>query len=210
MEDLETIVREIAETHRLVHVVEKKGDENIKEVRKALIEYEAFVNSAVMNEKAAWLAITKQLAVDVDEVSKDANTWFSQQRMVMETQHAELWSKIDDLDNEFHTEHTNLLYDYKEFVSKTEQNHWDIAIKQAMESIKSTLDSDTIFTNIQDLYNAMQGGSRSVAPTPISGQGDNKNAEDIEEMVDGKMQQVYERLRNDNWYIWKESLKLAE
>ena len=122
VEDLETIVREIAETHRLVHVVEKKGDENIKEVRKALIEYEAFVNSAVMNEKAARLAITKQLAQDVDEVAKDANTRFTQQWMVMETQHTELRGRIEDLDNEFHTEHTNLLYDYKEFVSKTDHN----------------------------------------------------------------------------------------
>ena len=62
VEDLEAIVWEISEAHWLIHVAEKKGDENIKEVRKALIEYEAFVNSAVMNEKAARSVMTNQLA----------------------------------------------------------------------------------------------------------------------------------------------------
>ena len=32
----------------------------------------------------------------------------------------------------------------------------------------------------------------------------------VEEMVDRKIDKIYERVRNDNWLIWKESIRLAE
>lgn len=33
---------------------------------------------------------------------------------------------------------------------------------------------------------------------------------ELMETIDSKIERVYERLRNDNWLIWKESIKLAE
>ena len=45
---------------------------------------------------------------------------------------------------------------------------------------------------------------------PPSGGLDPANKEELDEIMDSKVQQAYERLRNDNWVIWKESLKLAE
>jgi len=36
------------------------------------------------------------------------------------------------------------------------------------------------------------------------------NDENLMETIDSKIQNVYEKLWNDNWVIWKESLKLAE
>ncbi len=68
VQDLESIVGEMTEMTKAISIVEKKGDDNIKEVRKALIETEAFINTSVMNERAARSAITSQLAADVDDV----------------------------------------------------------------------------------------------------------------------------------------------
>ena len=37
-----------------------------------------------------------------------------------------------------------------------------------------------------------------------------KDEKELDEMMDRKIDKVYERIRNDNWVIWKESIKLAE
>ena len=42
------------------------------------------------------------------------------------------------------------------------------------------------------------------------GKGKKDVDEDVNEMVDRKIEKVYERVRNDNWIIWKESIRLAE
>lgn len=39
---------------------------------------------------------------------------------------------------------------------------------------------------------------------------DAKSTGEIEEMMDRKVEHTYEKLRNDNWVIWKESIKKAE
>jgi hypothetical protein len=118
--DLETIVLEVAESNKALQIVEKKGDENSKEIRKALIEYEAFINSSIFNEKAARSAITMNLATSLDDLSKDSNKRFGQLRAVMESQHATLFTKTVDLENDLgklDTDHTNLFYELKDYVT---------------------------------------------------------------------------------------------
>ena len=81
-----------------------------------------------------------------------------------------------------------------------------------LEKLKVQLDSQSLFANIEDLYNQLKalktGKADANQMRPRSGK--TPEMGDMEEMVDAKMQQVYERLRNDNWLIWKESLRLAE
>jgi hypothetical protein len=51
-----------------------------------------------------------------------------------------------------------------------------------------------------------QGGPPGIG----AGAGSRVSDPELMETIDGKIERVYERLRNDNWLIWKESIKLAE
>jgi len=73
VEDLKALVSEIIELSRAVELVEKKSDENILEVKWTMTDQEALINATYSKEKAAWLAMTTQLAGDVDRVEIETN-----------------------------------------------------------------------------------------------------------------------------------------
>ena len=56
----------------------------------------------------------------------------------------------------------------------------------------------------------VQLNERAMVKGKGKGKGKNDVDEDLNEMVDRKIEKVYERVRNDNWIIWKESIRLAE
>ena len=50
------------------------------------------------------------------------------------------------------TEHTNLYYDYKDYCNHNELKYKDLVVQFTVEKMKSQLDSNSIFLNIEDLY----------------------------------------------------------
>lgn len=78
--------------------------------------------------------------------------------------------------------------------------------------MKNQLESTSVYTNIEDLYDELWKLKGKGLLTAINtGAPQSRIADDhLMETIDSKINNVYEKLRNDNWVIWKESLKLAE
>lgn len=58
------------------------------------------------------------------------------------------------------TEHTNLYYEFKDYCNHNEIKMKDLTVQFVVEKMKSQLDSGSIYTNIEDLYdtvNRMKG-----------------------------------------------------
>lgn len=53
------------------------------------------------------------------------------------------------------TDHTNLYYDYKDFCNHNELKIKDLTVQFTLEKLKSTLEGNSIYTNIEDLYDSV-------------------------------------------------------
>jgi len=104
------------------------------------------------------------------------------------------------------TEHTNFYYEFQHYKDSNENNIRDIVIRMAMEKMLNTLETYEVKVRSYPTKNKMIAGDIKLKERAARAKG---NA-DIEEMMDRKVDKVYERIRNDNWVIWKESIKLAE
>ena len=111
------------------------------------------------------------------------------------------------------TDHTNLFYDYKDFSTKADLSLRDLGGAFTIEKLTNALEQQSIFTNFEEIYESIGKVKKRGLSNDLASVGGGKGGADIsqvEEMIDGKVERMYERLRNDNWVIWKESLKLAE
>lgn len=71
IEDLESLAKEITFTQSKIEEVDILRTKDMDEVKKGFLETEAFINTSIFNEKAARIAMTTQLAEDVDSVIRD-------------------------------------------------------------------------------------------------------------------------------------------
>lgn len=78
--------------------------------------------------------------------------------------------------------------------------------------MKNQLEGTSIYTNIEDLYDEVRKtkGKGLLSAINTGAPQSRLNDDHLMETIDSKINNVYEKLRNDNWVIWKESLKLAE
>lgn len=115
------------------------------------------------------------------------------------------------------TEHTNFYYEFQNYKDSNENVIRDIVIRMAMEKMINTL--ETYEVNVRTIANRDKTliGKVSLterAATRVKGgmksSKQPKDDAELNELVDRKLDKVYERVRNDNWIIWKESIRLAE
>ena len=71
IEDLESLSKEITFTQSKIEEVDILRAKDMDEVKKEFLDMEAFINTSVVNEKAARIAMTTQLAEDVDASIRD-------------------------------------------------------------------------------------------------------------------------------------------
>ena len=134
IEDLESLAKEITFTQSKIEEVDILRTKDMDEVKKGFLEMEAFINTSVVNEKAARIAMATQLAEDVDSSIRDytkkiddlANYW-SELNAVVETTSSDL-ANLD-------TEHTNFYYEFQGYKDSNEIAIRDIVIRMAMEKM---------------------------------------------------------------------------
>lgn len=215
VEDLESLSKEVTFTQGKVEEVDQRRVKDLDEIQKGFMEYEAFVNSLIYNEKAARVAITNQLAEEVDKAVKDYTKKFESLSTYCGDINTALESTSKDLGN-LDTEHTNFYYEFQNYKDSNENVIKDLAIQMTMEKMVNMLetyeiDVETKARKDKTLVGDIHLKERAMAKSR-AGKSDQKpkDDEELKEMMDRKVEKVYERVRNDNWIIWKESLKLAE
>lgn len=216
VEDLESLSKEITFTQEKVEEVDVRRTKDAEEVSKGFMEMEAFINTLIFNEKAARIAMTTQLSEDVDRVTRDYTKKIDDVATYCGDINAALESATNDLGN-LDTEHTNFYYEFQNYKDSNENAIRDIVIRMTMEKMMNML--ETYDVNVKTIANrdktlvgkiALQ---ERAAPRRGATAGSSKKPkpdDDINEVIDRKLDKVYERVRNDNWVIWKESIRLAE
>lgn len=135
-------------------------------------------------------------------------------RNAMEVEHSAFRTRITDLEHDIgkmDQEHTALMFEFKDEQRENTKKHRDVATELVVEKMKNQLESSSVYTNIEDLYETVNKLREKGLSSALNNQdGPAANIEEVQELVDGKVQNMYEKLRNDNWLIWKESIKLAE
>lgn len=103
-------------------------------------------------------------------------------------------------------EHTNFYYEFQAYKDNNENVIRDIVIRMTMEKMLNTLETyDVKVKTTANRDKTLRADVKLKERAAIASKTDK-----IEEMMDRKLDKVYERIRNDNWVIWKESIKLAE
>ena len=216
VEDLESLSKEITFTQGKIEEVDERRSKDQEETNKGFLEMEAFVNTLIFNEKAARTAMTNQLAEDIDFSIKDYSKKIDDLAIYCGDINAALEDTTNNLGN-LDTEHTNFYYEFQNYKDSNENVIRDIVIRMAMEKMINTLetyevDVRTIANRDKTLVGKVSLTERAatrVKKGVKSGKGP-KDDPELNELVDRKLDKVYERVRNDNWIIWKESIRLAE
>ena len=215
VQDLESLSKEITFTQGKIEEVDLRHVKEFEDVNKGFMEMEAFINTLIFNEKAARTAMTKQLASSIDLSTRDYTKKIDDLTTYCGDINAALESATNDLAN-LDTEHTNFYYEFQNYKDSNENAIKDIVIRMTMEKMMNML--ETYEVNVKTLANKdktivgrinLQERIPSKSKAAI-GDKKPKDAAEMEEMMDRKVEKVYERVRNDNWIIWKESIRLAE
>jgi hypothetical protein len=193
----------------------EKVTKDANQTRKGMLEMEAFVNTMVFNEKAARTAMTNQLAEEIDRSTKDYTRKIDDLANYCGDINTALESLTNDTGN-LDTEHTNFYYEFQNYKDQNENQIRDIVIRMAMEKMVNML--ETYDVSVKTFGNKDKTISSRIAlldriPARNKAGGHSsktQNQEELNEMMDRKLDKVYERVRNDNWVIWKESIRLAE
>lgn len=206
-------VEEIMFTQDKVVEIGEKVAEDSENNKKGILGLEAFINTMIFNEKAARTAMLNQLAEEIDKSVKeytkkidDLASYCGNINLALET----TTTSLGNLD----TEHTNFYYEFQNYKDSNENQIRDIVIRMTMEKMVNML--ETYEVDVKTVANRdktmigkidlMERAAKRKAGTDKKG----KDDKELDEMMDRKIDKVYERIRNDNWIIWKESIKLAE
>mmetsp|Transcript_33777 Transcript_33777/g.33271 ORF Transcript_33777/g.33271 Transcript_33777/m.33271 type:complete len:243 (+) Transcript_33777:935-1663(+) len=113
------------------------------------------------------------------------------------------------------TEQTNFYYEFQNYKDSNENQIRDIVVRMMMEKMVNTLETYEVdvrtIANRDKTLNAKVNLVERAAKRPSALPASKGNTEaELHEMLDRKIEKVYERVRNDNWIIWKESIRLAE
>ena len=200
---------------KVVEIGEKVAEDSDK-TKRGLLDLEAFMNTMVFNEKAARTAMTNQLAEEIDRSVKDYTKKIDDLASYCGNINLALERTTNDLGN-LDTEHTNFYYEFQNYKDLNENQIKDIVIRNAMEKMINTLetyevDVKTIGNRDKTIAAKINLKERAAARTKGSSSSWKKGEgeKELNEMLDRKIDKVYERVRNDNWIIWKESIRLAE
>lgn len=193
----------------------QKVNKDADQTRQGMLEMEAFVNTMIFNEKAARTAMTNQLAEELDRSTKNYTRKIDDLANYCGDINTALESVTNDMGN-LDTEHTNFYYEFQNYKDMTENQIKDIVIRMTMEKMVNML--ETYEVNVKTFGNKDKTLSSRITlqdriPTRAKAGGASsktQNQEELNEMMDRKLDKVYERVRNDNWIIWKESIRLAE
>lgn len=193
----------------------QKVNKDADQTRQGMLEMEAFVNTMIFNEKAARTAMTNQLAEELDRSTKNYTRKIDDLANYCGDINTALESVTNDMGN-LDTEHTNFYYEFQNYKDLNESQIKDIVIRMTMEKMVNML--ETYEVDVKTFGNKDKTLSSRITlqdriPTRAKAGGASsktQNQEEVNEMMDRKLDKVYERVRNDNWIIWKESIRLAE
>lgn len=207
-------LEEITFTQDKVVELGAKVTKDSEMTKKGLLEMEAFVNTMIFNEKAARTAMTNQLAEEIDRSVKDYTKKIDDLATYAGDINAALESVTGDVGN-LDTEQTNNYYEFLNYKDHNENQVRDIVIRMTMEKMVNMLetyevDVKTIPNRDKTMVGKINLTERIPARTKTSKKPKDQSEEELNEMMDRKIEKVYERIRNDNWVIWKESIRLAE
>lgn len=113
-----------------------------------------------------------------------------------------------------------LMIDYKQFKDYMTKNVIDSAAALEMEIMMSKVEARDLTRQIQKIVQGNSDGDKVFKEKiqKFLSEGDGATNPEVEEarkrkvdeQVDSKIQGAFEKLRNDNLYIWKQSLELAQ
>jgi hypothetical protein len=207
-------LEEITFTQDKVVELGAKVTKDSEMTKKGLLEMEAFVNTMIFNEKAARTAMTNQLAEEIDKSAKDYTKKIDDLATYAGDINAALESVTGDVGN-LDTEQTNNYYEFLNYKDASENQIRDIVIRMTMEKMVNMLetyevDVKTIPNRDKTMVGKINLTEKIPARTKPAKKSKDQGEDELNEMMDRKLDKVYERIRNDNWVIWKESIRLAE
>ena len=112
-----------------------------------------------------------------------------------------------------------MLLDFNKFRKRAIKNFVDQASNIEMEKMLNRVSLDTLDRRVTDLQKLTQATDelfkekfqKFMKDSPSSNPAlDEMRKKQLDEMLDGKIHTAFESLRNDNLYIWKQSLELAQ
>lgn len=129
-------------------------------------------------------------------------------------------AKILDQDNRIsevvqNAETTSL--QLEEFQEKQEKENIDLATMVATEKMKAKIEEEqlqrefeSLNSKVKEVQDSLEENIEKILKEKEEEDKKLKNIDQLNELVDRKIQDVYEKMRGDNLYIWKESISLAE
>ena len=186
---------------------------------------EAHVNSIAVAERTVRTANDKQLAEEVDALSKrttklvdELKGYFDHVNALQQDKNSAVEAKLTAQSKELDkidVDNTNFFYEMTAIKDKLDNETIDLAVQLQVEQLKAELESGEIGFRIEGIEEQLQLLSNDQASRVARAEGQEEAASrkteaEVEEAIEKKVAHVYEQLRNDNLTIWKESLQLAE
>ena len=186
---------------------------------------EAHVNSIAVAERTVRTANDKQLAEEVDALSKrttklvdELKGYFDHVNALQQDKNSAVEAKLTAQSKELDkidVDNTNFFYEMTAIKDKLDNETIDLAVQLQVEQLKAELESGEIGFRIEGIEEQLQLLSNDQASRVARAEGQEEAASrkteaEVEEAIERKVAHVYEQLRNDNLAIWKESLQLAE
>lgn len=118
------------------------------------------------------------------------------------------------------TEVSELLQDYMQLKESHTKDILSQASSLQLETLTSRLESMDIYHKLDELFHNSSQTDNIIKEKLEKFMNENseelkqekrqKEQQQLSEFMDSKIQNAFEKLRNDNLYIWKESISLAE
>lgn len=230
VEDLEKVVNEVYS----MQVKVESGDTKIKEesinLNKAVHDLEAHINTSVITEKSVRKAQDSQLAEEIDNINKKLHVVSEKLQIQIDEEgnqienqatkvELELKNSRRDIDK-LAVELTELMYEFKDHKDKASRDLLQQGAQIQMEILTSKLESSEIYKKLDQLFKGA-GQTDTVikekfekfmseSSGAVREEQKKKEEEKLNEFMDLKVQNAFEKLRTDNLYIWKQSIELAE
>jgi hypothetical protein len=230
VDDLEKVVNEVYAMSTKVDEADRSIKDDSVKLNKAVADLEAHINTSIITEKSVRKAQDQQLAEEIDGLTKKLNITTSnlnfkvnQDASGVSANNEQLVKDVAnnkrDIDK-FGVDIGQLLIDYKQFKDYVTKNVIDSAAALEMEIMMSKVEARDLTRQIQKIVQGNSDGDKvfkeKIQKFLAEGDGaTNPEVEEarkrkVDEQVDSKIQGAFEKLRNDNLYIWKQSLELAQ
>jgi hypothetical protein len=107
------------------------------------------------------------------------------------------------------------MYDFKDHKDKAIRDTGSLASGLEIETMTSRLESKDIYAKLTALIQNFEGSDANMKekmqklldePEEVKKAKEEQELQKYNEMMDAKVESAFERLRNDNLYIWKQSL----